>query len=58
MQFADDTTPTGWLATWEASAIKAMQDQPLYFARWYTVKSVALALSLGALGYLLCRRRV
>lgn len=32
----------GFVTDWEASATRAMQAEPLYFARWYTVKSIAL----------------
>lgn len=47
---------TGFVSDWEASAVRAMQAEPLYFARWYTIKSIGLALSLGVIGYLIWRK--
>jgi hypothetical protein len=46
----------GFVDDWEASAIRAMQAEPLYFARWYTLKSLALVGVSLALVYTLTRR--
>lgn len=47
----------GFIADWELSAQRAMQAEPLYFARWYTVKSIALVGVSLALLYTLMKRR-
>lgn len=47
----------GFMADWEQSAQRAMQAEPLYFARWYTVKSIALVGVTAALVYVLVRKK-
>lgn len=46
-----------YLSDWEDSAQRAMQAEPLYFARWYTVKSIALVGVSCALIYVLMRKK-
>lgn len=47
----------GYFSEWEASAVRAMQAEPEYFARWYTVKSLALVGVSVALAVALFRKR-
>lgn len=47
----------GWVDDWEQSAVRAMQAEPLYFARWYSIKSLALVGVTAALVYVLAKRR-
>lgn len=46
-----------FISEWEQSAQRAMQAEPLYFARWYTVKSIALVGVTATLVYMLVRKK-
>lgn len=40
-----------YLQKFEQSALRAMDASPHYFARWYTIKSIACVVAIGAAAY-------
>lgn len=48
-----ETVPTPVASSWTENAVKAMNENPTYFAWWYTVKSVGLGVMVGVSAYLL-----
>lgn len=56
-QLCDFSGVGSFIDEWEGSAQRAMQAEPLYFARWYTVKSIALVGVTAALVYVLFRKK-
>lgn len=45
------------LGSFGDDAVKAMQDNPPYFAAWYTAKSIALVVAVATVTYLLGERK-